>query len=158
MSPRRLKGEEEKSLVLHDRPTQRSSGLYARVCRLFHITEWVGRLDVAVAQIRKRSTMELVRASARDDVYHSARRPPVFRGISVGDDLKLLYRVLRHRGADPVHRVIDRIDAVNVHQIAARALSSEVKTRGRCRADAGRDIARRLRVGQREINVVAAVD
>src|ERR1039458_8632729 len=116
-------GEEPVGAVFLDRASHGQTVLGAGVGRLINVAERVGRLDVTVAQVSKGAAVELVGARLGNNVDHAARRLSVFRGIAVGEDLKLLHRVLRHGGADSVGRIVHRVGAVDVDQVAAGALS-----------------------------------
>src|SRR6202035_3820769 len=102
--------------------------------------------------------VKVIRSGAGDDVDHASCRLPIFRRIAVGDDLKFLHRLLRDRRANAIGRIVDRIGAVNVHQVRTRALAAYVQPGRGSRTDTGSVVAQHLRIRQREVDVVAAVD
>ncbi len=144
--------------IFLDRPAKRRARLHARVSRIWHSAEGIHRLKITVAQISKHVAVKIVRSRARDDVHHPAGSAAILRRVVVGDDLKFLHRLLRHRRANSVYAVIGRVGAVHVHQIRARPLPADVQSRGWRRAGVRRVVALHLGIGQREVNVVAAVD
>ena len=102
--------------------------------------------------------MKSVGAGAGNDVYHAARGASIFGGVTVGDDLEFLHGLLRHRRADAVHRIVDRIGSIDVDQIGASPLSAHVQPGGGCSPDRRRVITGQPRISEGEIDVVAAVD
>src|SRR6185437_4497266 len=128
LTTRGLKREIVVGAVFFDRSAEGKPRLHARVRGIWRVAEWIHRLNVAVAQVTKCRSVKIVCARFRDDVDHAARRPPIFGFIAVGEDLKFLNTLLRDGGADPVHRVVYCIHAVNIYGVGARALAAEVQT------------------------------
>ena len=103
MTTRVLKGEEVERLVFLQRTVQRETALHARVGRILHGGERIHRLNLAVAQITERGSMDPVCARSRDDVDHSAGGSAVLGSVAVGNDLELLHRLLGNGRAHAVH-------------------------------------------------------
>ena len=158
MPPRDLIGEVVISLVFLNRPAKCRSRLHPRVCRVRHRAERVHRLKIAVAQIAKYCAVHLVRSGTRDDVHYATRSPSIFRPIAVGNDLKLLHGFLRNGGSHAIHGIVYCVGSIHIHQVGASSLTADVEPRrGRC-ANRRRIVAQHLRIGQRKIDVVTAID
>ena len=82
----------------------------------------------------------------------------VFGGVVVGDDLEFLHGFLGDGGAHAVGGIVGGIGAVNIDQIGAGALAAHVEAGSRRGAELRGAVALHLRIGQRELNVVAAID
>src|SRR4029077_9935906 len=118
--PRGFVGEVVVSLVFLDRSPKSNAALYPRVRRIRNRAEWIHRLKITVAQIAEHIAMESIRSRARDDVDYAARSSSIFSGIAVGDDLKLLHRLLRYGRAHTVDRIVGGVGAVHIHQVRPR--------------------------------------
>src|SRR5262249_41428233 len=84
--------------------------------------------------------------------------PTVFRIVVAEDELKLLHAFLRNGGANTVDGVVDSVGAIYADHVGTGASAVDVEAGIRCGANGGRDVASGLRIGEREIDVVAAVD
>ena len=82
----------------------------------------------------------------------------IFGGVTVGDDLEFLHRLLRDGGAHAVDGIVGGVGAIDVDQVGTGALAAHVEAGSGRGAGVGRVIAEDLRIRQREIDVVAAVD
>src|SRR5438105_15958867 len=91
-----FEGEEVERFVLFQRTAKREAALYARIRRIFLGRKWIHCLDFAVTQITERGAVESIGSGASYDVDNAARSPSIFRGIAIGDDLKLLDCLLRN--------------------------------------------------------------
>ncbi len=151
-------GEEVVRLVFLDRTAESDAGLHARIRGIGNGAERIHRLEVAIAKVSENVAVKLVRSGAGDDVDHAAGSASVFGGVVVGDDLKFLHRFLRNRGAHAVDGVVGSVGAIDVDQIRARPLSAHVEAGGRSGAGVGRVVANDLRIGEGEVDVIAAVD
>src|SRR3954454_3593690 len=151
-------GEIVVSLVFLDRTAERRARLYAGVSRIGDVAERIGGLEVAVADVPIHIAVKCVRSGAGDDVDDAARGASVLGGIAVGQDLEFLHCFLRHGGANTVDGVVDGIGTIDVHQVGAGTLSAHVQAGGGGGPDVGSVVAHNLRVGEREVDVVAAVD
>src|SRR5208283_5214344 len=61
-------------------------------------------------------------------------------------------------GAHAVGGIVGGIGTVNIDQVGAGALAAHVKAGSRRRAELGGAVALHLRIGQRELDVIAAVN
>ena len=64
--------------------------------------------------------MKLIGSGTGNDVNHAPGGLPIFRRVTVGNDLEFLHRFLRNGRADPVGRIVNRIGAIHIHQVRAR--------------------------------------
>ena len=158
MAARDFVREVVKSLVLLDRPAKRRSSLHPRVSRIGNRAERIHRLKIPVAQISVDVAVKIIRSGAGDDIHHAARRSAILRRVTVGDDLELLHRFLRNGGANAVGGIVGGVGAVHVHQVRTGALAAHVQPGSRRRSNAGSVVAQHLRIGEGEVDVVAAVD
>src|SRR5262249_50283089 len=85
--PRKIK----ESLVFLDCSAKIETRLHTRIRRIRHRAERVDGLKISVAYISERGAMNIIRPGTRNNVHDSARGAPIFGGIAVGDDLKLLH-------------------------------------------------------------------
>ncbi len=145
-------------LILLDRSAECEASLHAGVGRIGRGAEGVDGLEIAIAEVSVNVAVEIVRSGAGDDVDHSARGATVLGGVTVGDDLELLHRLLRDGGAHAVDGIVGGIGAIDVDQVGTAALAAHVEAGGGRGAGVGRVIADDLRIGEREIDVVATVD
>src|SRR4051794_19974250 len=158
MPPRSFEGEKEESLVFYDRSTKSRTGLDAGVRGIADSRKRISGLDIAIAEVCVGRAVPIIRTALGDDVHHAAGSLSVLGVVAVGDDLELLHRFLRDGGTDSIGGVIDIVHAIEVHQVRTGTLSAEVQPRSGSGADAGRIVARQLRIREREIDVVATVD
>src|SRR6266853_1404625 len=158
MPPRGFIGEVVIRFVLLDGAPESYASLHAGVSRIGCCAEGVDGLEVAIAEVSIDVAVEVVRSGAGNDVDDAARGASVFGGITVGDDLEFLYRFLRDGGAHAVDSVVSGVGAVDVDEVGTAALSADVEAGGGRGAGVGRIIAEDLRIGEREIDVVASVD
>src|SRR5260370_30966828 len=96
------------SLVLLDRSTESGSALHTRVRWIRDRAERIHRLEVAIAQEAEDVPVKIIRPRARDAVHHAAGGAAIFRGVTVGDDLKLLHRFLGNGRAHAIDGIIGR--------------------------------------------------
>src|ERR1700686_1281255 len=158
MPPRGFIGEVIVRLVLLDRSAESQASLYPCVCRIGRCAKGVDGLEIAIAEVSVDVAVEVVRSGAGDDVDDAARGASVFGGVTVGDDLEFLYRLLRDGGAHAVDGIVGGVGAIDVDEVGTGALSADVETGSGCGAGVGRVIAEDLRICEREIDVVASVD
>src|ERR1700694_978312 len=144
--------------VLVDRTAESQASLYAGVCRIGRCAKGVDGLEIAIAEVSVDVAVEVVRSGAGDDVDHAARGASVFGGITVGDDLEFLHRFLGDGGADSVDSIVGGVGAIDVDQVGTAPLAADVEAGSGRGSGVGRVIAEDLRIGQREIDVVAAVN
>jgi hypothetical protein len=102
--------------------------------------------------------VEVVRSGAGDDVDHAAGGASVFGGVAVGDDLEFLHRFLRDGGAHAVGGIVGGVGAIDVDQVGTGALAAHVEAGSGRGAGVGSVVADDLRIGEREVDVIAAVD
>src|SRR5713101_3708692 len=158
MPPRGFIGEVIVRLVLLNRSAESQASLYACVCRIGSCAEGIHRLKSAIAQVSVNVAVEIVRSGAGDDVDHAARGAAIFGGVTVGDDLELLHRLLRDGGAHAVDGIVGGVGAIDVDQVGTAALAAHIEAGGGRGPGVGRVVADDLRIREREIDVVAAVD
>ena len=132
--------------------------MHASIGGIRNGAEGIYRLEIAVTHVAIGGAVEIVGTGAGDDVDHAPGGATIFRGVSIGDDLKFLDCLLRNRGPDAVHGVVDGVGAIYVDQIGAGALSAHVEAGGWGGADRRRVVAGEARISEREIDVVAAID
>src|SRR5207245_2752581 len=143
--------------VFFERSAKSRAGLNPRIGGIRNRAERVHRLKVTVANISESRAVKSVGPGAGNDVYHAARGASIFCGITVGDDLEFLHGLLRHRRANAVHGIVDRIGAIDIYQIGASPLSAHVQPGGGSSPDRGRVIAGKPRIREGEIDDVATV-
>ena len=157
MAPGNFIGKVIVGLVFLDRAAEGCAGLHAGVGRIGGGAEGVDSLKFAIAQVSVNVAVEVVRSGAGDDVDHATRGASIFGGVTVADDLEFLYRLLRDGGADAVGGIVGGVGAIDVDQVGPCALSAHGEAGGGCRACIGGVVADDLRIGQGEIDIVAAV-
>ena len=132
--------------------------MHASIGGIRNGAEGIYRLEIAVTHVAIGGAVEIVGTGAGDDVDHAPGGATIFRGVSIGDDLKFLNCLLRNRGPDAVHGVVDGVGAIYVDQVGAGALSAHVEAGGWGGADRRRVVTGESRISEREIDVVAAID
>ena len=135
-----------------------NAGLYARIRGIRHGAKGIHRLEVSIAKKAEDIAVKAIGTGAGDDVDDAAGGAAVFRGVVVGDDLKFLHVLLGNSGADAVDGVVGGVGAVDIHQIRTRTLAAHVEAGGGCSAEAGSVVTDDLGIGEREVDVVAAID
>src|SRR5208282_3587266 len=139
-------------------PAEGCASLHARVGRIGRGAEGVDGLEIAITQVSEDVTVEIVRSGTGDDVDDSTGGAAVFGGVIVGDDLELLHRFLRDGGAHSVGGIVGGIGAIDIDQIGASALAAHVQPGGGRSAGVGGAVALHLRIRQRELLIIAAID
>src|SRR5437773_2255826 len=142
LPPRALPGKIEKGLIFFYRPAKIKSRLDPSVGWIGDSAERIHCLKISIAKISESRAVNIIRPGTRNDVHYTARRAPVLSRVAVGDDLKFLNCFLRNRGANPIHRVVDCISSIHIHQIGAGALSANVQTGGWRVSDGWRFVTR----------------
>ena len=163
MPPRHFIGKEIVRLIFLNRSAERCASLHPGIGRVgtrrieAH-SERIDGLKIAIAQISVGVAVEVVRSGAGDNVDHAAGGAAIFGGVAVADDLEFLYVFLRNRGAHAIGGVVGSVGAIDVDQVGTGALAAHVEAGGGRGASVGSVVARDLRIGERELNVIAAVD
>src|ERR1017187_2578678 len=145
-------------LIFLNRPTEGHASLHASVGGIGRSAEGIDGLEIAITQISIDVAVKVVGSGAGDDVDYAARGAAVFGGVVVGDDLEFLHGFLRDGGAHAVGGVVGGVGAVDIDQIGTGALAAHVEAGSGRGAKLGSAVALHLRIGQRELDVVAAVD
>ncbi len=102
--------------------------------------------------------MKFIAAAFGDNIDHAAGGAAVFRVVVAQNELKLLHAFLRNRRANAVDGVVPGVRAVHADHVPACACTPDAQAAVGRRTDGGRDVARGLGVGKREIDVVAPID
>jgi len=161
-------GEKVKGLVLPDGAAKRRSGLHASVsllggdeiaCGGIDLTgEWVACLEGFVAKIAENVAVKIIAAAFSDDIDDTTGRAAVLSVIVAENQLKFLHALLGNGGADAVDGIVHSVRAINADHVGARAGPADAQTAIRSGADGVGVVTQGLRVGLREIDVVAAID
>src|SRR5229473_4861600 len=171
LPPRDLICKEVESLVFLNGASQGGACLYACVWRLnrdgletrlrvgdnIH-GEGILCLNGGVAQEGEQISVNVVGSGFRNDVDYPAHGSPILRHIIAGNHLELLNGLLGNSGAHAIHRIVYGIGSVNAYLVRTRPLTAKVQAACGGSADRRSFIAGSLRVQQRKVDVVAAID
>src|SRR5207302_413519 len=158
VATRDLVGEVIKSLILLQRASECNPCLHPCVGWIRYGAERIHSLEVAIAQISVHVAVKIVGAGAGDDIDDSTGGASIFCRVVVGDDLEFLYRFLRNRGSYAIHGIVGRVGTIYIYEVGARALTAHVEARGGRCAQVGSRVVYHLRIRQREIDIVPAID
>src|SRR5215471_5301879 len=126
-----FKRGKDEGAILVQRPTQRGAILSAGERRLGDWRKGVSCLKAPVAKEAEYIAAPFVRTALCNHIDDATCGTPELRRERIGDHLEFLYCFLADGRSRSVDGVVCIISTVNLDEVRATTLTSEVKTRGR---------------------------